>query len=168
MLDRAIAKPTATARLRCCRDEHAGRAGGFHAHHGGSDPQFARAGDRLRCSCRRARRFSGILFARGGGYCSDGARNQCGRGARGLRRRQARRDSEPEGGERRRSLPALVCIKTQSQHRCGHRRGRIVALLHGGRGAESAPHRCDRAQRCAIAWTRSTAAQITPHGWNQA
>ena len=41
--------------------------------------------------------------------------------------------------------------RAKPQHRCGHCRGGIVALLHGGGGAEPAPDRRDRAERRRVA-----------------
>ena len=67
---------------------------------------------------RRARRLGRLLSAGGGRHRRHGSRHQCRRGPRGLRVRQARRNHDAEGRERRRGLSALLCDPAQPQRRC--------------------------------------------------
>ncbi len=56
---------------------------------------------------------------------------EAGAAHRGLRRGQARRRGDAKGGERCRSLHAIVCDQARTQRRRSASRGAIVALLHG-------------------------------------
>jgi membrane-bound serine protease (ClpP class) len=73
-LDRAIARPTPTARRRCWWSWIRRAAAGLDALHGRRHPQLAGSGDCVCVSGGRARGFGGLLPAGGGGRGRHGSR----------------------------------------------------------------------------------------------